>query len=214
MRGHERGAGRTGHWGRMGDTGNWLLLLGLGLGLVVGLRTSMGALDQFSTAQVAVYFSSTGGLTDAIVRELTAAQHQVLVHTAALTSPPISQALIAAHLRGVTLQVVLDPARQSTRLSVATALTTVGIPTRLDAQHPLVQSTMLVIDATTVLTGTVPLTPGAETQPGGTLLLLKNAPGLAQQYAAQIHLHAAHAQPYTPHLNPFDALDTPAGGPE
>jgi len=54
-----------------------------------------------------VYFSSKGGCTDTIIRELNYAKSTVLVQTYSFTSAPIAKALLNAHKRGTKVEVIL-----------------------------------------------------------------------------------------------------------
>jgi len=81
------------------------------LTLSVGLLALLGRIAlaaEATAAHIAVYFSPQGGATDAIVREITAAQQQILVQAYSFTSVPIAKALVDAHKRGRTILVVLD----------------------------------------------------------------------------------------------------------
>lgn len=49
---------------------------------------------------VSVFFSPNGGCTDAVVREIGAAQKQILAQAYSFTSAPIAKALIDAAKRG------------------------------------------------------------------------------------------------------------------
>jgi tripartite-type tricarboxylate transporter receptor subunit TctC len=69
--------------------------------LVSLLGGPLHAAEPFSPARVAVYFAPNGGATDAVVRELTAAQTQVLMQAYSFTSAPIAKAFVeAAQTRG------------------------------------------------------------------------------------------------------------------
>src|SRR5262252_4924229 len=68
--------------------------------LSVELRSGHAA-ETFSPARVAVYFSPSGGATDAVVREVNAATQQILMQAYSFTSAPIAKALLEAHKRGV-----------------------------------------------------------------------------------------------------------------
>jgi len=74
--------------------------------LLATVSTSLAA-DSYPV-QVSVYFSPSGGCTDAIVRELGAARKQVLMQAYSFTSAPIAKALIEAKKRGVEVKAVLD----------------------------------------------------------------------------------------------------------
>src|SRR5882672_9944059 len=80
-------------------------LCGLLIGLMVG---HLHAAGMFSSARGAVYFSPNGDATAAIVKELNAAQTQVLMQAYAFTSAPMAQALVEAQKRGVKILAVLD----------------------------------------------------------------------------------------------------------
>ena len=77
---------------------------------------SRAAENQYS-ATVSIYFSPDGGCTDAVVRELAAAQKHVLVQAYAFTSAPIAKALLDAHKRGVNVQALLDKSNVTAQYS-------------------------------------------------------------------------------------------------
>ncbi len=52
------------------------------------------AAETYISARVAVYFSPSGGATDAVVREVNAAKQQILVQAYSFTSAPIAKALL------------------------------------------------------------------------------------------------------------------------
>jgi phosphatidylserine/phosphatidylglycerophosphate/cardiolipin synthase-like enzyme len=54
----------------------------------------------------------------------------------------------------------------------------------------------MVIDSTTIITGSFNFTKAAEEKNAENLLVIKNAPELVTAYEATIRLHAAHAHPY------------------
>jgi phosphatidylserine/phosphatidylglycerophosphate/cardiolipin synthase-like enzyme len=56
---------------------------------------------SLSAAHWHVFLSPTGGCTDAVVKQLTAARSNVLVQAYSFTSPPIARALVEAAGRGV-----------------------------------------------------------------------------------------------------------------
>jgi phosphatidylserine/phosphatidylglycerophosphate/cardiolipin synthase-like enzyme len=52
------------------------------------------------TPSIEVFFSSIGGATEAVVRELSDAKQEILVQAYSFTSAPIAKALVDAHKRG------------------------------------------------------------------------------------------------------------------
>jgi phosphatidylserine/phosphatidylglycerophosphate/cardiolipin synthase-like enzyme len=145
---------------------------------------------------VQVFFSPKGGCTEAVVRELNAANTSVLVQAYSFTSTPIAKALLEAHKRGVKVEVVLDKSQRTEKYSEADFLVNVGIPTKIDAQHAIAHNKVMVIDGATVITGSFNFTKAAENNNAENLLVVRS-PELAAQYAANWKVHADHSGPYT-----------------
>ena len=145
---------------------------------------------------VEVYFSPHGGCTEAVVRALHAANESVLVQAYSFTSAPIAKALVEAHKRGVRVEVILDDADVKDKYSEADFLRNMGIPTLIDAKHQIAHNKVMVMDGRTVITGSFNFTKQAETSNAENLLVIHDE-ALAEQYAANWRLHAAHSEPYT-----------------
>ncbi len=77
----------------------------LSVGLL-SLLTPFALAADCTTARLAVYFSPSGGATDAVVREVNDAKKQILVQAYSFTSAPIAQALVDAPKRGVKILAV------------------------------------------------------------------------------------------------------------
>ena len=86
--------------------------LALCCGLLM-LLLRMAPAAEFTPARVTVYFSPTGGATDAVVHEVNAATQQILVQAYSFTSAPIAKALVDAHKRGVKVLAVLDKSNET-----------------------------------------------------------------------------------------------------
>ena len=156
---------------------------------------SRAAENQYS-ATVSIYFSPDGGCTDAVVRELAAAQKHVLVQAYAFTSAPIAKALLDAHKRGVNVQALLDKSNVTAQYSSATFLTNAAIPVAIDSQHAIAHNKVIIIDDATVITGSFNFTKAAEHANAENLVILKDSPGLAQRYRQNWLAHAAHSHAY------------------
>ena len=148
-----------------------------------------------SPSSVAVYFSPKGGCTEAVVEELQAAHTRVLVQAYSFTSAPIAKALVAAHQRGVKVQVILDKSQRTEKYSSATFLEHAGIPTFIDAAHAIAHNKVMVIDGQTVITGSFNFTTAAEQHNAENLLVIRD-PSLADRYAANWQAHLLHSEPY------------------
>ena len=150
--------------------------------LTVGLLflPAHGTAASSFSAETTVYFSPNGGATEAIVRELGSAQHSIMVQAYSFTSAPIAKALLDAHKRGVKILAVLDKSNQTDKYSAATFLENAGIPVLIDAEHAIAHNKVIVIDDSTVLTGSFNFSKAAEEKNAENLLILKKSPELAK----------------------------------
>ena len=71
------------------------------------------------------------------MRELDAAKESVLVQAYSFTSASIAKALVAAHKRGVKIEVILDKSQRGEKYSSADFVIHAGIPTLIDAKHSI-----------------------------------------------------------------------------
>lgn len=171
--------------------------LGALLLMLCSLNAAGGqAAEPFVPARVAVYFSPHGDATTAIIRELNAATTQILMQAYSFTSAPIAKALVEAHKRGVKVLAVLDKSNRTAKYSAATFLAHAGMQPLIDTKHAIAHNKVMVIDSTTILTGSFNFTKAAEENNAENLLVIKEAPLLVQAYEANIYLHAGHAYPY------------------
>jgi phosphatidylserine/phosphatidylglycerophosphate/cardiolipin synthase-like enzyme len=145
--------------------------------------------------QIAVYFSPNGGCTDAIVKALGDAKTSVLVQAYSFTSAPIAKALVDAHKRGVSIQVILDKSQRSEKYSSADFVAHAGIPTYIDAKHRIAHNKIMVIDGQTVITGSFNFTKGAESENAENLLVINSA-DLAAKYTENWQEHLGHSEKY------------------
>jgi phosphatidylserine/phosphatidylglycerophosphate/cardiolipin synthase-like enzyme len=139
-----------------------------------------------------VYFSPAGGATDAVVRRLASARREVLVQAYHFTSRPIAEALVAAHRRGVRVEVIVDPSQARDGAEVAALLARAGIAPLVDGTHAIAHDKVLVIDGATVVTGSFNFTRSAETRNAENLLVVDDA-RLAARYARNFAAHRRHA---------------------
>ena len=180
--------------------------------LLVGLLTLLPRVVTAACPSgcMAVYFSPTGGATDAVVRELKAATTQILVLAYSFTSVSIAKALLEAHKRGGTILAVLYKSNETDTYSAATFLVHMGIPTLIDDQHAIAHN-KVVIDHATVITGSFNFTKAAEEKNAEKLLVIKEAPELVAAYATSIQAHAAHSHPYTRRVSSRPPVPAPEG---
>jgi phosphatidylserine/phosphatidylglycerophosphate/cardiolipin synthase-like enzyme len=150
-------------------------------------------------AEIAVCFTPEYGLTPSctqkVVEALTGAKQSVLVQAYSFTSAPIAKALVDAHRRGVQVKVILDRSNRTAHYSAATFLAHAGIPVWIDAQHAIAHNKIMIIDDSTILTGSFNFTKAAEQQNAENLLTIRDA-ALAEQYTVNWQKHLQHSEPY------------------
>lgn len=144
------------------------------------------------------FFSPSGGCTQAVVSALDVAKKSVFVQAYSFTSAPIARALVDAKHRGIDVQVILDKSQRGERYSSATFLSNEGVPTYIDPVHKIAHNKVMVIDGQTVITGSFNFTKSAEEGNAENLLVINNAPELAQRYAQNWKEHLGHSEPYQP----------------
>ena len=123
------------------------------------------------------------------------AQRSVLVQAYSFTSRPIANALIAAHQRGIDVEVVLDQSQRTERQSLARLLLEARVPVFIDAAHSIAHNKVMVIDEATVITGSFNFTRAAEEHNAENLLVIRDG-ALADRYRANWRAHRSHAAPF------------------
>lgn len=149
----------------------------------------------YHPASVQVWFSPKGGCTEAVVATINAATKSVRVQAYSFTSAAIAAAVVAAHKRGIDVQVVLDKSQRTEKYSSADFLVNGGVPTFIDAKHAIAHNKIIVVDGLLVLTGSFNFTKSAEEKNAENLLLITDAK-LAAAYLANWQEHREHADVY------------------
>jgi phosphatidylserine/phosphatidylglycerophosphate/cardiolipin synthase-like enzyme len=154
---------------------------------------SDSAEQNLKNVQIGVYFSPDGGATNAIVREIGAAQNEVLVQAYVLSFQPIVGALMNAHKKGVAVRLILDKSERGEGLTPGTILANAGVPVFLDNKHVLAHSNIIIIDRQTVITGSFSFTRAAEEANSEDLVIIKS-PEVAKEYCDNWERHRDHSE--------------------
>jgi phospholipase D len=88
-----------------------------------------------------------------IVAAIDAARESIRVQAYGFTSPPILEALAAAHRRGVDVQVIVDRSAVERRYHGATEVAKAGIPIWIDFAPVIAHTKAIIIDGTLVIGG-------------------------------------------------------------
>lgn len=157
-----------------------------------GAVRSESSVDRSATC----FFSPGGGCTSAITSEISSAKRSIELQGFTFTSPAIAAALIAAHRRGVQVQVVLDAGAAGDFRTQVQELLRAGVPVSVDSKHAAAHSKVILIDTRTLITGSFDFTPAAETDNVENILILHDQPKLQSAYEDNFRTHLAHSDPF------------------
>jgi phosphatidylserine/phosphatidylglycerophosphate/cardiolipin synthase-like enzyme len=164
--------------------------------LALSLPVTGHAVDlTLHDAPTRLYFSPNGGATQAVVREIDDATLEILVQAYSFTSAPIAKALVDAHRKGVSVEVILDKSQRTEKYSGATFLANNRIPVYIDAAHAIAHNKIMIIDKQTVITGSFNFTRAAEEKNAENLLIIRSK-DLASYYLDNWQKHRQHSEVY------------------
>ena len=165
--------------------------------LISALIFIQGSAFAFQADVRTVCFSPGGNCTGAIIGEIDGASSEILIQAYSFTSAPIAKALLNAHKRGVKVEAILDKSQRTANYSSATFLANSRIPTYIDSKHAIAHNKVIIIDRTTVITGSFNFTKAAEEKNAENLLVIRSKE-LAGIYAENWHRHKEHSERYQP----------------
>lgn len=166
----------------------YLLLLGF---LALNLFWSANA-ATFKNVEADVYFSPNGGAEDAIVKSIHEAKTEVLVQAFLFSNKSITEALITAHKRGVDVKVIVDKEMERHHYNTVPDILKAHIPTYIDNKHRTAHNKVMVIDMSTVITGSFNFIKSAETSNAENLLVIRSA-AMAKTYKENWEAHLSHS---------------------
>lgn len=161
-----------------------LCFLTIAISLAVTTKGTLAAAEPSAVVQnvaAQVYFSPQGGCTEAVVHEIQNAQHTIFVQAYSFTSNPIAKALVEAARSGVLVGVILDKSQRTEKYSGADFIAHAGIHVVIDEKPAIAHSKVMIIDGSTVITGSFNFTSSAEERNVENLLILRSV-DLAKSY--------------------------------
>jgi phosphatidylserine/phosphatidylglycerophosphate/cardiolipin synthase-like enzyme len=154
--------------------------------LIVGLpgrSFSQDSQDQAPSSAAYELGFSPGSALSVVLHGISLAKESIYVACYEFTSRPIANALIAAFKkRGVKVAIVADYKASLDRYSLIPYLAKSGIPLRRDSRYQILHDKFLVINSVDVETGSFNYTSAASTLNAENVLILYNAPDIAQAY--------------------------------
>ncbi len=181
-------------------------------GLLAGMAAAAVAADppggpgQAPTVQVPargsveVAFSPWNDPEAALIAAIGEARESILVQAYVFTSKPVARALIAAHKRGLRVEVLLDAEmNRPSSLSVLPQLMEAGIPVAVETRYNIAHNKVIILDPASanhgaVVTGSYNFTRSARVANAENLLILRGNPALVRIYTDNWQRHRAEAQ--------------------
>jgi phosphatidylserine/phosphatidylglycerophosphate/cardiolipin synthase-like enzyme len=145
--------------------------------------------------EVNAHFSPKGGCEAAILAELKSARREILVQAYSFTAEPLALAMVEAKKNGVTVEIVLDKSNELERYSDLHILMEHGMDVKVDHDHPIAHNKIIIIDKSTLITGSFNFTNQAENENAENLLIIKGHPELVNRYRENFFKHREHAKP-------------------
>jgi len=130
-------------------------------------------------------WSPKRGSLELVVKVINAAKSQIRMATYDFTSKEVADALIAAHTRGVDVQIVSDKKGNDTPHSAVNYVAQAGIPIRLNGHYAIHHHKWIIMDQVTVETGSFNYTDSAYLHNAENVLVLWNAPDIGKIYLTE-----------------------------
>uniref|UniRef100_I2Q057 phospholipase D n=1 Tax=Desulfovibrio sp. U5L TaxID=596152 RepID=I2Q057_9BACT len=149
----------------------------------------------FHDSPTSVYFSPHGGAQNAINNAIDQAKQNVLVQAFNLSNKSIIRSLCSAAQRGVQVQVIQDAKQHAKSPKAAQELSHAGAAVFFDAMHHVAHNKIMIIDGSTVITGSFNFTQAANDSNAENILVIHDI-GLARLYAQNWQNHREHSEGY------------------
>ena len=140
-------------------------------------------------------FSPGGDCISSITAEIENAKTEIQIQAYSLSSKPIADAVVMAKRTGVNVEIILDKSSAVAKNNAVYFASLKGIPTYLDAQHAVADNNVIIIDRSTVITGSFNFTKEADAKNAENLLIIKSD-GVASTYFDNWELHKSHAEKF------------------
>ncbi len=135
-----------------------------------------------STGTIEVAFSPNGGAAQAIVKAIGEAKRSVKVQAYSFTNKDIARALLRAKNRGVNVEVILDKSQEHEKYSSLRFFANNNIPVKVDKAFRIAHNKIMIIDDSTVITGSFNFTNAAQHSNAENLLIIRGNKELAKLY--------------------------------
>ena len=160
--------------------------------LAIGLQASHASQRFAAEGEIELAFSPRDDAEKVLIGLVQDARKSLLVHAYAFTSRSIADAMVAAHHRGVKVEVLAD-AHAIGRLLAG------GVPVAFETAYSAAHNKVLIVDAEgpgcAVLTGSYNFTWSARNRNAENILIVREHCPLARAYRDNWRRHRADATP-------------------
>lgn len=154
------------------------------------------ATEPTTKPRIDVLFSPNGGCTDRIVQEIGDAKKNIRVQAYSFTAAPIAKAILEAKKRSVDCEVILDKSQETQNYSELDFFFNQGVPAFIDDRHAIAHNKIILIDDSTIITGSFNFSKAAEDSNAENLLVIKDDLDLARKYRDNYAAHREHSRTY------------------
>jgi phosphatidylserine/phosphatidylglycerophosphate/cardiolipin synthase-like enzyme len=178
-----------------------LLLAGLALTMAngAGAYTPEPSATVAARGTIEIVFSPDSDTEAALLRAIGDARERILVQAYLFTSKPLLRGLVAAHRRGVRVEVLLDAEMNGPASpSVLPELMAAGIPVAIETRYNIAHNKVMIFDPVSsraaVATGSYNFTRAARLTNAENLMILRGNPALVKIYLDNWQQHRADAR--------------------
>ncbi len=140
-----------------------------------------------SLAEIKVFFSPDGGITEEIIAQIDQADNYVDIAMYSFTSESIAEALVRAKERGVRVRILLDKLQAAGAYSQYQYLLDAGIETITDVHAGIMHNKIAIIDGRILLTGSFNWTKSAEEKNEENFLLFIDEEKIIRIYQTRLN---------------------------
>lgn len=155
-----------------------------------------------TTGTIEVAFSPNEGAEELVIKVIQSAKTDIYLLAYSFTSAPITQALLAARKRGVSIKMVVDDKSNIAQDTSAkaraalSALTTAGVDVRTISAYAIHHDKVIVIDGRTTELGSFNFSASAANRNSENVLVMWDNPALAKAYLTHFERNYRQSAPF------------------
>jgi len=142
---------------------------------------------------VQLCFTPAEKCTPVILKEVALAKDTIYVQAYGMSSPPIVEALIDAHKRGVKVNILLDKSNLNDSWSKMQELVDAGIEVNIDKLPGIAHNKVIIIDLQKIITGSFNFTRSADTRNAENVIVIDDKV-IADRYVKNWLLRSSSAE--------------------